>query len=277
MIQLLVGSEGTLGVFTKITLRLLPLPQAAVDLLAIFRSPDEAIAAAPRIMTESGLVPTSIEFMDQQAMKASCDYLNETIPYQRAGKDGAALLITLDGSDKTRLEQEYEDVGRLCQEAGAVEVYVADNPTTSLRIWKVRMNIGEAFNLVSRNQSGEDLVVPPAQIPQMVAKLQELARRYDVMIPSYGHAGDGNIHARIVMNPSWPIEKWRKTLPEILHELYALTASLGGRISGEHGIGHKRKKYLPLVLSKPAIDMMRAVKRALDPNNILNPGKIFDV
>jgi glycolate oxidase len=277
LIQLLVGSEGTLGVFTKITLKLLPLPQATVDLLALFRSPDEAIAAAPRIMTESALVPTSIEFMDQTAMKAACDYLNETIPYQRAGAGGAALLITLDGPDPQRLEGEYEAVGRLCEEAGAVEVYVADNATTSLRIWKVRMNIGEAFNLVSRNQSGEDLVVPPASIPRLVAKLQELARRYDVLIPAYGHAGDGNIHARIVMKPSWPLERWKKTLPKILHELYALTAELGGRISGEHGIGHKRKKYMPLVVSRAYIEMLRSVKRALDPNNILNPGKIFDV
>jgi glycolate oxidase len=277
LIQLLVGSEGTLGIFTKITLRLLPLPRAAVDLLALFPSPEDAIAAAPRIMTESGLVPTSIEFMDQEAMKASCQYLNETIPYQRAGERGAALLITLDGDDEARLEAQYEAVGKLCESAGAVEVYVADNATTSQRLWKVRMNIGEAFNLVSRNQSGEDLVVPPASIPKMVAKLQELARRYDVLIPSYGHAGDGNIHARIVMNPAWPIERWKRTLPEILHELYALTAELGGRISGEHGIGHKRKKYMPLVVSRAYIDMLRAIKRAWDPANILNPGKIFDV
>ena len=276
LIQLLVGSEGTLGIFTQITLRLLPLPRAAVDLLAIFRSPQDAIAAAPRIMTESALIPTSIEFMDQTAMKAACDYLNETIPYGRAGAEGAALLITLDGPDAQRLEGQYEAVGAMCTKAGAVEVYVADNATTSLRIWKVRMNIGEAFNLVNRNQSGEDIVVPPAAIPQMVAKLNELARRYDVLIPCYGHAGDGNIHARIVMNPSWPLEKWDRTLPKILAELYALTAELGGRISGEHGIGHKRKKYMPLVVSKAYIDMLRAIKRALDPNLVLNPGKIFD-
>jgi glycolate oxidase len=139
------------------------------------------------------------------------------------------------------------------------------------------MSIGEAFNLVSRDQSGEDIVVPPAAIPRMMDKLHDLARRYDVPIPCYGHAGDGNIHARIVKNPAWPLHRWRRTLPEILRELYALTAELGGRISGEHGIGHKRKKYMPLVVSRPYIEMLRAVKRAWDPRNILNPGKIFDV
>ncbi len=276
LISLMVGSEGTLGIFTKIVLKLMPLPTANVDLLVLFRSAEEAVAAVPRIMT-GGIIPTSIEFMDQTSIHAACKYLNETIPYQQAGPDGAALLISVEGTEMERVEREYEDIGMQCMDCGAVEVYVADNFTTSERIWKVRRNIGEAFNLVSRNQSGEDIVVPPAAIPQMAAKLRELAARYGIVIPCFGHAGDGNLHARIVMNPAWAVEKWRATLPEILKEIYALTASLGGRISGEHGIGHKRKAYMSLVVSTPYIEMLKAVKRALDPNNILNPGKIFDL
>jgi glycolate oxidase len=274
LIQLMVGSEGTLGVFTKIVLKLLPLPQAAVDLLVLFNSPGEAIAAVPRVMTESGIVPTAIEFMDRTAFQAACDYLNETIPYRQAG---AMLLITLDGPDAQQVEREYEAVGELCLGAGATEVYVADNATTSERVWKVRRNIGEAFGVVTPHQSPEDLVVPPAAIPAMVAKLQDLAARYGVRIPCYGHAGDGNLHCRIVMDPQWTPERWRQTLPAILEELYGLTARLGGRISGEHGIGHKRKKYLPRVVGEGYIDLLRALKRALDPHNILNPGKIFDL
>jgi len=212
--------------------------------------------------------------MDRSAVRASCDYLNETIPYERAG---AMLLITVDGSDAGQVEREYEAIGEMCLEAGAIEVYVADNFTTSERIWKVRRNIGEAYALVSRYQSSEDLVVPISGIPALVSGMGRIADKYGVQIPCYGHAGDGNMHTRVVMNPDWPVEKWGKTLPEVLKELYELAKSLGGTISGEHGIGHKRKNYLPLVMAEPVIEVMRAIKRAWDPNNILNPGKIFDV
>jgi glycolate oxidase len=274
MVQLMVGSEGTLGLFTKITLKLLPLPKAQVDLLCLFKNIEEAIKAVPKIQTIGGIIPTSIEFMNKTAIKASCEYLNESIPYQQAG---AMLLITVDGPDEQQVEREYESIGQLCLDAGAIEVYVADNATTSERIWKVRRNIGEAYNVISRRQSAEDIVVPPAAIPAMAAKLQELSDKYDVMIPCFGHAGDGNLHSRIVSQPWWSDEKWHKVLPKILDELYRLTAEVGGRISGEHGIGHKKKNYLPYVVSENYIDMLRAIKRAMDPNNILNPGKIFDL
>jgi len=274
LIQLMVGSEGTLGVFTKITLKLLPLPKASVDLLCLFRTIEEAIAAVPAIQTRGGIIPTSIEFMDRTSVRASCEYLNESLPWQDCG---AMLLITVDGADPRQVEQQYEAIGELCLASGAIEVYVADNYTTSQRIWKVRRNIGEAFNLVTRDQCGEDIVVPPAAIPQAVAEMQRLAVKHGVRMPCFGHAGDGNLHARIVSDPAWPKEKWDEVLPAILTELYTAVAALGGKISGEHGIGHKRKKYLPLCCSSTYIDMMRAIKKALDPNNIMNPGKIFDL
>jgi len=274
MIGLMVGSEGTLGIFTKITLKLLPLLKSQADLLCLFKSSQEAIEIVPKIFTAAGVVPTAIEFMDRTAVKASCEYLNESIPYEQAG---AMLLITVDGADESQTERDYEAIGQLCMEAGAIEVYVADNATTSERVWKIRRNIGEAYNVISRRQSGEDIVVPPAAIASMVEKLAELAETHDVMIPCFGHAGDGNLHARIVSQPAWSDEKWKDLLPKILTDLYSLTAQLGGRISGEHGIGHKRKKYLPMVVSSEYLDMLAVVKRALDPNNILNPGKIIDL
>lgn len=274
IIQLMVGSEGTLGIFTKITLKLLPLPKAQVDLLCLFKTSQEAIRVIPKIEAEGGIIPTAIEFMDKKSINAACEYLNETIAYQEAG---AMLLITVDSPDEQQVEREYESIGQLCLDAGAIEVYVADNATTSERVWKVRRNIGEAYNVISRRQSGEDIVVPPASIAVMVAKLEELSDKYDVMIPCFGHAGDGNLHARIVSQPTWSDEKWRKTLPKIFNELYQLTADVGGRISGEHGIGYKRKNYLPYVVSENYIDMLRAIKRALDPNHVLNPGKIFNL
>jgi glycolate oxidase len=274
MVQLMVGSEGTLGLFTKITLKLLPLPKAQVDLLCLFKTSEEAIGVVPKIETLGGIIPTAIEFMDKTSIKAACEYLNESIPYQQAG---AMLLITVDGPDEQQVEREYESIGQLCLDAGAIEVYVADNATTSERIWKIRRNIGEAYNVISRRQSAEDIVVPPAAIPAVAAKLQELSDKYDVMIPCFGHAGDGNLHSRIVSQSGWSDEKWHKALRRILDELYRLTAEVGGRISGEHGIGHKRKNYLPYVVSENYIDMLRTIKRAMDPNNILNPGKIFDL
>ncbi|MDY6914016.1 MAG: FAD-linked oxidase C-terminal domain-containing protein [Planctomycetota bacterium] len=274
LIPLMVGSEGTLGIFTKITLRLLPLSRANVDLLVLFASADQALAAVPDIMTQSGITPTAIEFMDKTSVQAACEYLNETIPYAQAG---AMLIITLDGPDVAQLEQGYEAIGEGCLAAGAVEVYVADNATTSERIWKVRRNIGEAFGLVSPHQANEDLVVPPAAIALLLKGMQKLGKKYGLVIPSYGHAGDGNLHTRIIKPHDWPIEKWNQKLPNVLKELYELTAGLGGRLSGEHGIGHKRKPYMSIFISEPALEMMRAVKLALDPNNILNPGKIFDL
>ena len=273
LIGLMVGSEGTLSVFTKITLKLLPLPKASVDLLCLFKTADDAIAAVPRIMTAGGIIPTAIEFMDQTAVRAACQYLNESIPYQQAG---AMLLITVDGADLAQVEREYETIGQMCLEAGAIEVYVADNHTTSERIWKVRRNIAEAFKVLSPHQSLEDVVVPIAAIPKMVEGLQELSRKYDCPIPCYGHAGDGNLHATPVMNPAWTLDKWQSVLPSILTDLYKLTGALGGMISGEHGIGHKRKPYMSLVVQEEYLQMMRALKTALDPNHILNPGKIFD-
>ena len=274
LIRLMVGSEGTLGIFTKIILKLMPLPQASVDLLCLFKTAEEAIAAVPKLMTGSGIIPAAIEFMDQTSVRAACQYLNESLPYQEAG---AMLLITVDGHDEAQVEREYDAIGELTLQCGATEVYVADNFTTSERIWKVRRNIGEAYNVISVHQSNEDIVVPMSAIAELVARLQDISKKYDIVIPCYGHAADGNIHSRVVMNPEWTLEKWHETLPQILNELYTLVKKLGGTLSGEHGIGHKRKKYMPRFISEPHLRMMRAIKGAFDPNNILNPGKVFDV
>ncbi len=274
MVQLIVGSEGTLGIITKVILKLIPLPKYQVDLLCLFKNSEEAIAAVPKIMTSAGITPTSIEYMDRESIQESCKYLNENISYQDAG---AILLISVDGSETNIVEKDYETVGELCVNLGAFEVYVADNPTTSERIWKIRRNIPEAFSVFSKRQCGEDIVVPPASIPLIVQELKKLANKYSVRIPSYGHAGDGNLHSRISCGPEWSDEQWKTTLPKILEELYSLVNQLGGKISGEHGIGHKRKKYLRKVVSEEYINMIRAVKKALDPNYIMTPGKIFDL
>jgi len=272
--QLMIGSEGTLGIFTKITLRLMPLPKAGADLLVLFETPRAAIDVVPQIMTSSGVIPAAIEFMDRKSVQAACEHLEETIPYQQAG---ALLLISLDGSSAEQVQREYEAIGEFCLNAGAIDVLVADAPSKSERFWKVRRNVAEAFKAISPHQSLEDIVVPISQIPEMVAGLEELSKQYDIQIPCYGHAGDGNLHATPVMNPQWTLEQWHDTLERLLVDIYKLASSLGGTISGEHGIGHKRKRHLPLVCSAAHLEMMRSIKLALDPNNVLNPGKIVDV
>ncbi|MCF6174227.1 MAG: FAD-binding protein [Victivallaceae bacterium] len=274
MVQLMVGSEGTLGIFTKIILKLLPLPKIQADLLCLFKTSDDAISAVPKIMTGGGVIPTSIEFMDSHSVQAACEYLNESLPYEDCG---AMLLISVDGMDRDVIEEQYITIGKFCQEAGAIEVYVADNPSTSERIWKVRRNIAEAFSLIEKRQFNDDIVVPPASIPAAIAKLEEISAKYQVQIPCFGHAGDGNIHARVLCRKDWDDKKWAAMQPVILKDMYQMIREQGGRLSGEHGVGCKRKKYLNQVVSEEYINMLRTVKRAFDPNNILNPGKIFDV
>jgi glycolate oxidase len=220
------------------------------------------------------VTPTAIEFMDQLSVRASCKYLNEHLPYGRAG---AMLLIETDGEDEESVWRGSETVGELCLANGALEVFVADNPTTRQRLWNVRKNVPEAFSVISPVQGREDIVVPPASIPQLLDAIACIAKRHGLIAPCFGHAGDGNVHIWFVKRPADSVPKFRAKLSKALLDLYRSTKALGGTISGEHGIGAKRKRYLRLFLSSAEIALMRKIKRALDPNNIMNPGKIFDV
>ena len=208
LLQLMIGSEGILGVFTKIILKLLPLPKASVDMLCLFNSIGEAIGAVPKIMTEGGVVPTAVEFMDKLSFQTACQYLNETLPCQDSG---AMLLITIDGADAAQVEHDYDVIGEQCLKAGATQVYVADTKANSERIWRIRRSVAEAFKVFSPNQSLEDIVVPIASIPDMSAAIDRISKKYGVLIPCYGHAGDGNLHATPVMPPEWTLEKWQET------------------------------------------------------------------
>jgi glycolate oxidase len=212
--------------------------------------------------------------MDQLSVHTACNYLNEKIPYQQAG---AMLLIEVDGTNEQVVENEYDTIGNLCMDSGAQEVYVADNYTTQERLWSVRRNIAEAFKVVSPHQSLEDIVVPTAQIPDLMPEIACISKKYDIQIPCYGHAGDGNLHATLIKNPAHTMEQWYGIIPPALEELYIAARNLGGTISGEHGIGSKRKKYMHIVNTDSELEYMRKIKRAVDPNNIMNPGKIFDV
>ncbi|MCL5981490.1 MAG: FAD-binding oxidoreductase, partial [Firmicutes bacterium] len=241
MVQLMVGSEGTLGIFTKIIIKLLPLPTAKIDLLALFPDVEKAIGAVPLIMTKARIVPTGIEFMDRLSIAATHDYLGEKMPYPETN---AALLIELDGASQEQLRTEAMAISEILMENGVIEVYAAETPDTQEKIWKVRRNIAEAFKAVSPVQSLEDIVVPIAAIPKLMPVLAALSEKYNVLIPCYGHAGDGNLHATPVKKADDSMERWKEILPRLLTELYTAVHALGGTISGEHGIGHKRKSFL---------------------------------
>lgn len=272
LLQLMIGSEGTLAIFTKVILKLLPLPKANVDMLCLFKSVADAISAVPKIMAEGGVIPTAMEFMDKLSFQTACKYLNETLPCEDSG---AMLLITVDGADLQQVEHDYDVIGEMCLQAGATQVYVADTKANTERVWRIRRSVAEAFKVFSPHQSLEDIVVPIASIPAMSAAIEEISAKYGVLIPCYGHAGDGNLHATPVMPPEWTLERWHETLPELLKDMYRATVDLGGHISGEHGIGHKRRKYLQALADPGFLNMMRAVKNALDPNGVLNPGKVI--
>ena len=272
LIHLTVGSEGTLGVFTQITLRLVPLPAARAVLLVPFADLPTAIGAVPQVMTQGQLVPASVEFMDRLSVETAYRFLDERPPHSDIG---AMLLIEVDGYDREQVEQQMEIVAELCLDAGALDVYVGNTPDTERRMWRPRQMLAEAFKAISPVQSLEDIVVPLAQIPDLMPELERLSDKYGVLIPCYGHAGDGNLHATPVKRPEMGLEEWQAKLPALLAELYRAVARLGGTISGEHGVGSKRAAYLPMVMDTTLIELQRRIKLAFDPLNILNPGKIF--
>jgi glycolate oxidase len=271
LVHLMVGSEGTLGIFTRIYIRLLPRPSERVAILALFENAADAIAVVPRVVTAGRLVPTAVEFMDRFCFSNTVEALKETFPTEGIG---AALLMEVDGNRADIVAAEADIIRGICRELGAKAEFVAREEDEIERFWKIRKQIPWVLKRYSAVQSIEDIVVPIAAIPQLLPEMERIGKIHDTLIPVFGHAGDGNLHATPMKNPALTQEQWEETLVTLLTQMYAVTAQLGGTISGEHGIGHKRRDYLPLVMESAQIEMMRRIKQALDPNNILNPGKI---
>jgi glycolate oxidase len=271
LIQLLVGSEGTLAVVTKILLRLLPLATERVDLLVPFNDFRAAGQTVSDII-KARIVPVALEFMEQDSIRAAERLLEKEVPF-----DGAAahLLITLDGNDKARLDADYERIGEICLANQANDVLVADNVQLRDRLWEARKKLIEAVKHMSPQKimDTQDVVVPRTQLPELLPRIREVAERSGLHIISFGHAGDGNVHVCIVKDV--PEELWQKKRPQAAEEIYRLAVSLGGFVTGEHGIGLTRKKFLSLGLDSTQIELMRQVKEDFDPRYLLNPGKIF--
>ncbi len=273
MIQLMVGSEGTLGIFSKIILKLLPVPKTRIDMLVLFPDVQAALQLSTEIMVKLKIIPASIEFMDKLSLEITSSYLGEKDNFSEAG---AVLLIELDGNNRDQVLEECLEIDNLCQEYGALNTFVAEGPKDQENIWRIRKYAGEAYNAMGDILSAEDIVVPPASITDLIPRLEEINNKYGLLMPSFGHVGDGNLHVTVIKKLSDDLEQCRKILPRVLEELYSITKELGGTISGEHGIGHKRSKYLPLVMGEVEIKIMKQIKETLDPLHILNPGKILD-
>ncbi len=262
--KLIVGSEGTLGVVTKIIVKLLPLPESVLTLTAFFRSVDDAARAASKVLA-SRIIPRALELIDQAALRAVENYLKEDLSQGAA----AMLIVEVDGPAETT-ERESARVADILTKAGAARVQSAGAGPEREQLWKARRSISPALYTIKPKKINEDIVVPRSRIADILREINDIAKHYDLLIVNFGHAGDGNIHTNIMIDDV--------DLPkagEAVKEIFAAVLRLGGSITGEHGVGISKAPYLPMELSPDALSAMKRIKQALDPNNILNPGKIF--
>jgi glycolate oxidase len=271
LLQLLSGSEGTLAVIVKILVRLLPLPPERIDLLVPFNDFRQAAESVAEII-HSRIVPAALEFMERDSLLAVEKLLEREVPFREAQ---AHLLITLDGMDRSRIEADYEKIGEICVNHEALDVLVADNQPTRDRLWETRRMIIEALQNLSPQHvmSTQDVVVPRSELPALLEKIRAIGGKYGLNIISFGHSGDGNVHVNIIKDV--PEQVWRSREPAAEEEIYRSAVELGGAVTGEHGIGLTRRRYLSLNLDELQIGLMERIKHDFDPLEILNPGKIF--
>lgn len=268
MIGLILGSEGTLAVVTLAILRLLPLPKERIVLLIPYKDIDSAANSAFSILRQKTR-PAAIEFAEKSAISAAEIHLKKKLPYSDAG---AQLFIEIDAEHKEELEKEYDEIGNIALKTGAMDVLVAKSKAEQDRLWESRRCISDALKENYKLKISEDVVVPRNKIPALLKGIKEIEVKQDVIMVSFGHIGDGNVHVNILKNED---TDWAKKSAGAVKELFELVIKLGGTISGEHGIGLTKREYLGMVLDKTQIEIMRGIKKVFDPNNILNPGKIF--
>jgi len=267
LVQLFVGSEGTLGVITEVILRLLPRPAAKKTMLAIFDRLEDAADAVAAVMA-GGVTPTTLEIMDKTCINCVEDYLQLGLP-----RDAEAfLIIEVDGMPQA-VEAEAAVISTICQGKRIRSFQTARDQKEADTLWRARRAVSPAISQVKRAKIGEDISVPRSAIPAMVREIQKISREQDLPIAIFGHAGDGNLHPNILADRRDPVEMER--VEKAIAAIFEASVKLGGTLSGEHGIGLSKQPFLRLALSPEAIQLMQDVKRALDPQGILNPGKIF--
>jgi glycolate oxidase len=265
--RLIVGSEGTLGVVTKIVLRLLPLPEVVRTLRAVFVRIQDAGRAVSEIVC-SGVIPRSVEYMDQAAIRCVENYLHIGLPVNA----GAMLLLEVDGSPSAA-DAGLQELAAICEKGGAQQVQIAESEQEVLDLWRARRAISPALFRLGPDKINEDIVVPRSRIPEMVEWIDDLRKRTGLTMVTFGHAGDGNIHFNIMLDKG---DKEALNKAEAAVEaLFRHTVALGGTLSGEHGVGITKASYLDIELGGSELALMKRIKVAFDPHGILNPGKIF--
>ena len=267
--DLIIGSEGTLGIITKAILKLLPLPKKAISLLVPFRDLEKAIETVPKII-KSKSVPTAIEFMEGQVIKAAEEYLGKKFPDHSSN---AYLLLTFDGNSKEEIEVAYENVAEICLKEGATDVFISDTEERQESIWSARGAFLEAIKNSTTEMDEVDVVVPRNKVATFVKFTHKLQEEYKIRIQSFGHAGDGNLHIYILRD-NLEEKLWNNILHEVMKEMYDKAKELSGQVSGEHGIGYAKREYLKESLKYENIEIMKGIKEVFDPKNILNPGKV---
>ena len=269
--QLLVGSEGTLGIITKAVFRLIPYPTNDLLLLVPFYSTEEACEAVSAIF-RAGVTPSGMEFMERDALLWGANYIGDD-SLMIEDSIQAHLLIEVDGNDMDVLYNDCETIYKVLEHFHCSEILFAEDATQKDKLWKIRRVVGEAVKAKSIYKE-EDTVVPRAELPFLLKGVKEIGKKYGFKSVCYGHAGDGNLHINIIKD-NMSDEDWDNKLPVGIREIFELCIQLKGTISGEHGIGYVQKDYMDIPFSSTEIRIQKEIKQLFDPNGILNPGKIF--
>ena len=267
--DLAIGSEGTLCIITEAVLKLVPLPKVSVSLLVPFPNMKSAIESVPQII-RSKIIPTAIEYMSRDTILFSESYLGKKFP---DSKHDAYILLTVDGNTDAEVEEDIERIANLCLEIGAIDVYIVDTDERKKSVWSARGAFLEAIKASTTEMDECDVVVPVNKIDEFIKYTHELAKENNIRIPSFGHAGDGNLHVYICRDQLEKAE-WERVLNHCFDCMYIKAKELGGLVSGEHGIGYAKKDYLRNLYGETPIKLMKGIKDFFDEKNILNPGKI---
>jgi len=312
IIDLIVGSEGTLAIVTEATLKVLPVPAVIIDLLVPFKCVEDSVNFALDVL-QTGLMPAAIEFMEGDVYRIVAKYLKRKLPFEQAN---AHTILEIDGNDKEQVRKTYDKIGDIALKYGALDVFVGESAKDKEKIWEPRKKASDALKEQSKLLAREDLVVPRNRIPELITRLEQCVKQYGAHLYAFGHLGDGNIHTDIGVDDYsdnhtddketgrqgkkgsfevTKLERWEKRkeisndkcqsqslrindiekINKMRREIYAITLSLGGAITAEHGVGLSKIQYLEMALDKTQIEIMRSIKKIFDPKNILNPGKIF--
>jgi len=267
--DLIIGSEGTLAIICEAVLKLVPLPKVSVSLLVPFPDMKCAIEAVPHII-RSKVTPTAIEYMSRDTILFSESYLGKKFPDT---KNDAYILLTFDGNTDAQVEQDMSTVAELCLTIGALDAYIVDTEERKKSVWSARGAFLEAIKASTTEMDECDVVVPGNQVDTFIKFTHDLAEEFNIRIPSFGHAGDGNLHVYICRDALNDAD-WKQTLNACFDRMYEKAVELGGLVSGEHGIGYAKKEFLKRQYGQTPIALMQGIKQVFDPKNILNPGKV---